>query len=66
MGDKKKRYNTAIRFPDDVHRQLVEAAADHQVSINWLVNRAVAEFLPRLLGSDEVRWTRESKGDADG
>lgn len=28
------------------------------MSVNWLVNRAVADFLPRLIPADEIQWTR--------
>jgi predicted transcriptional regulator len=54
-----RRTATAIRFDPEVYDRLVEAADERDVSINWLVNRAVADFLPRLLPLDEIRWTRE-------
>ena len=40
------RVATAIRFRPDV-------------SVNWLVNRAVEQFLPRLIPADEIQWTRD-------
>lgn len=43
------RTSTAIRFEPDLHAALAVAAAERDVSINWLVNRAVADFLPRLV-----------------
>lgn len=52
------RSATAIRFPADLHAQLHKAADERDVSVNWLVNRAVRELLPRLLPVDEIVWTR--------
>lgn len=42
------RVNTAIRFDPEVHAALLVAAADREVSLNWLVNRIVREGLTRL------------------
>ena len=55
---KATRTTTAIRFPDYLHDELVQAAEERDVSINWLVNRAVADFLPRLIPANELQWTR--------
>jgi predicted HicB family RNase H-like nuclease len=52
------RTTTAIRFPPDVHERLREAAADRDLSINFLVVKAVEDYLPRLLPAEEIRWTR--------
>lgn len=52
------RTSTGIRFPPELHRELVEAAAEREVSVNYLVVRAVAYFLPRLLPVDEILLTR--------
>ena len=54
------RSATAIRFPTELLEQLHKAADERDVSVNWLVNRAVADFLPRLLPVDEIVWTRPS------
>lgn len=53
-----ERRATAIRFDKELHDRLVVAASERQVSLNLLVNRAVAEFLDNLLPVEEVRWTR--------
>lgn len=55
----KKRMTTAIRFPLDIHDRLVQEAVDRDLSINWLVNRAVAEFLDNLIPVDEIVLTRK-------
>ena len=56
--DTRKRSATAIRFPPEMHAALTQAAADRDVSLNWMVNRAVEDFLSRLIPADEIRWTR--------
>jgi predicted transcriptional regulator len=54
-----KRVTTNVRFDPDLHRRLHEAANDRDVSVNLLVNRAVADYLDRLLPLDEITRTRE-------
>lgn len=54
----KPRSATAIRFPIELHEALAEAAFDRDVSINYLVCKAVEDFLPRLIPIDEFRLTR--------
>lgn len=56
---RRKRTSTGIRFPEDLHKRLVEAAEERDLSINWLVCRAVEEFLDRLIPVDELTFTRE-------
>jgi predicted HicB family RNase H-like nuclease len=56
----KQRTTTAIRFPDSVHDQLKAAADERDLSINFLVVKAVEEFLERLLPPEEFRLTRAS------
>lgn len=57
------RYNTAIRFPPDVHANLKRAAEERGLSINYLVVAAVRDFLPRLIPATELRLTREHPTD---
>lgn len=59
MGDKlKNRHNIGLRLPAELHDRLSEAADDRDVSINWLMTKAIEEFLDRLIPADEMRWTR--------
>ena len=53
------RVTTAIRFAPDLDQRLVEAATARDLSVNWLVNRAVVDFLDRLLPLDEIILTRD-------
>lgn len=54
----KQRTTTAIRFPDELHERLKEAAEERDLSINFLVVKAVEEFLDRLVPASEFRLTR--------
>jgi predicted transcriptional regulator len=54
----KPRTATAIRFPDELHDELVRAAEERDLSINYLVVRAVEDYLPRLIPADEFSLTR--------
>jgi predicted HicB family RNase H-like nuclease len=57
---KKQRVTTALRFPADLHERLRAAAEERDLSVNYLVVKAVEEFLDRLIPADELRLTRAS------
>ncbi len=52
------RVTTAIRLGPDLHARLHAAAAERDLSMNYLVTKAVEEFLERLIPPDELRLTR--------
>lgn len=54
----KPRTTTAIRFSPELHELLAAEAEARDVSMNWLVNKAVEDYLARLIPADEMRWTR--------
>ena len=54
----KARTTTAIRFPEELHERLKQAAEERDLSINFLVVKAVEDFLDRLLPVEEFRLTR--------
>lgn len=54
------RTSTSIRFPPELHEKLAAAAEERDLSLNFLVVRAVDEFLDRLIPVDEIRWTRDA------
>lgn len=56
----KQRTATAIRFPDDLHEQLRQAADERDLSVNYLVVKAVQQFLPKLIPADELTLTRST------
>jgi predicted HicB family RNase H-like nuclease len=53
--------NTALRLPKSLHAQLEQAATERDVSMNWLVLRALEDFLPRLIPVNEIQWTRKEQ-----
>lgn len=57
--DRHKRSATGVRLPIELANRLAAAAEERDVSINWLVNRAVEHFLDRLIPVDEIKWTRD-------
>ena len=57
--------NTAIRMKPELHDALKAAAEEREVSINFLINRAVEDFLPRLIPVDEIRWTKPTLENVD-
>jgi len=60
MATQKKRTATAIRFPQQLHDELVQAAADRNLSVNYLVTEAVKDFLPRLIPAEDFSLTKSA------
>lgn len=54
-----ERVTTAVRLDPDLHQRLLRAAEERDVSANFLVVRALSEFLDRLIPIDEIEWTRD-------
>lgn len=52
------RITTAIRFPDQLHEQLKQAADARGLSVNFIVVKAVEDFLERLVPPEGLRLTR--------
>jgi predicted transcriptional regulator len=52
------RTATAIRFPEAIHERLRDAAEERDLSVNFLVVKAVEDFLDRLIPADELKLTR--------
>jgi len=57
-SNKKNRSATAIRFPEELHEQLRAKADEYEFSINYLVVKAVEDFLPRMIPASELKLTR--------
>ncbi|MDP8930870.1 MAG: toxin-antitoxin system HicB family antitoxin [Actinomycetota bacterium] len=49
-----RRVTTAIRIPASLHDRLRDAASQRDVSVNYLVIKALDDFLERLVPADEV------------
>lgn len=58
MSTKASRTTTAIRFPDELHERLKQAAEERGLSINYVVVKAVEDFIDRLIPAEEFRLTR--------
>ena len=58
--DKRGRHSTAIRFDADVYDRLTAESEARMVSINWIVNRLVAEGLERIVPVEDMRLTVDS------
>ncbi len=50
---------TGIRFPKDLLEQLKVAAADRDVSLNWLVVRLCKESMEKLIPEEDFRLVRD-------
>jgi predicted transcriptional regulator len=59
MKDSVSKSATAIRFPEELHGRLREAAEERHYSINFMVVMAVEEFLDRLIPVDQLKLTRD-------
>jgi predicted HicB family RNase H-like nuclease len=54
-----ERVTTAVRFPKTLHLRLHEAANARELSANFLIVKAVEQYLERLIPSEEFRLTRD-------
>lgn len=59
--NEKNRTATAIRLPDELLEQLRRAADERDLSMNYLVVKALQDFLPRLIPVSELRLTRDAE-----
>jgi hypothetical protein len=52
------RSSICIRLPADLRDRLAAAAAEREVSMNWIAKHAIVDYLDRLIPVDEIKWTR--------
>lgn len=57
VNETTKRVATAVRLPEDLHSRLQEQAEMRDVSVNWLVTKAVEQFLESLPTRQQVEAT---------
>lgn len=61
------RVTTQIRLPVDLHDRLQQAAEERDVSVNFLVVKALEDYLARLIPTGlEVWWCRSHSAPAWG
>lgn len=53
-----ERVTTAVRLPASLHKRLQEAADDRDVSVNFLVVRALARYVDDLSPVDQIDGIR--------
>lgn len=53
----RSRVSTAIRLPADLHAELQGCAEERDVSVNFLVTRAVEHYLRQLPPADPLQTT---------
>jgi predicted DNA-binding protein len=58
IANKKPRTATAIRFPEELHERLRAAADSYGLPLNFLVVKAMEEFLDRMIPPSEFRLTK--------
>ena len=51
-------------MPPELHERLVDEAEAREVSANFMMNRAIEEFLDRLIPTDELKWTKRPMNSA--
>lgn len=52
------RVTTAVRVPKELYDDLRKAANERQLSVNFLVVKALEDFVDRLIPVDELQLTR--------
>ena len=55
------RVSTAVRLPEDLHAELQRQASEREVSVNFLVTRAVDHYLRALGPADPLAATDTTK-----
>ncbi len=55
----KARTTTAVRLPEELHGELRLAADQRGFSVNFMVVKAVEDFLKRLIPAEELKLTRD-------
>jgi predicted DNA-binding protein len=60
LATRKSRMTTAIRFPEDLHERLRQAADSFGLPINFIVVKAMEEFLDRMIDPADFRLTKDA------
>lgn len=56
-----RKQTGVVRLPDDLHARLKAASEERDLSMTVMVNKAVTQFLDRLIPVDEIRRTRSKE-----
>jgi predicted HicB family RNase H-like nuclease len=55
------RVTTAVRLPPALHEQLQQEAAAREVAVNFLIVKAVEDYLERLIPIGELQLRRPDR-----
>ncbi len=61
IENRRSRTATAIRFPEELHERLRQAADSYGLPLNFVVVKAMEEFLDRMIPPSEFRLTRDKQ-----
>jgi predicted transcriptional regulator len=53
-----ERVTTAVRLPASLHDKLRQAADERELSANYLIVRAIEDYLDRLIPAEEFTLVR--------
>ena len=54
-----ERVTTAVRLPKSLHERLHQEADGRELSANYLIVKAIEQYLDRLIPQDEFTLTRD-------
>jgi predicted transcriptional regulator len=60
------RVATAVRLPKQLHQRIQRAADERQVSVNYIVERAIERYLERMVPVAELDLERDERPNGDG
>jgi hypothetical protein len=60
------RIATAVRLPEQLHERIRKAAGERQVSVNFLVERAIERYLDQMVPAGELQLHRDDGRRAPG
>ena len=62
MTDRRSRTTTAVRLEPEIHERLRKAAEQFGLPMNFLINRAMQEFLDNMIDPSEFTLTKHRAG----
>jgi predicted transcriptional regulator len=60
------RVATAVRLPKQLHERIQREADERQVSVNYIVERAIERYLDRMVPVAELQLERDERTNRNG
>jgi predicted DNA-binding protein len=60
------RVATAVRLPKQLHERIQREADERQVSVNYIVERAIERYLERMVPVAELQLERDERAHRNG